>query len=392
MDAVGDSNPNPSTPSAPISPSDRDGEDLFAELRASFLRATGADRCTIELDPQWQQTVGQWLGDGRPDPPLGNESQTPPASRITVRYAAGARPFDTGMSAAKLILSGVLDRYPNLKLRLTHMDGGNEVAVELLFGGVHAARIAITTSDNRRLEAVLRGLNAFIPKVSSRLCLGWLREQTNVYERRRLAQDLHDGPLQLATAAKIRMQARRQASERAEAAESLDEAINLTGQVIDAMRELIDGRVKNLGPSSVQHQLRRAALRWAEVTGVRVLFGFGAAVGEDLDTISPETLEVAEHVVGESIMNAWRHGKASQLSLSCDHRDGGLLLTLTDDGRGYQPSETPPLARGSRMGLRLLRLRVSELGGWFDIRSPRGGGTIVETWLPPRQAMSQVAE
>ena len=327
---------------------------VFADLRTSFLEETGADRCTIELDPEWRKAVGHWLGNR---PHLGArpvESENRPVSRITSGNAAG----------------------------------GHEVRVTLLFGGSPAARIAITAADGRRAERVVRELKAFVPKVSSRLCLAWLREETNVHERRRLAQDLHDGPLQIATAAKIRMQAQRQSSRDADAAAALDEAIQLTGQVVDAMRELIDGRVKNLGPQSVEHHLRSAATRWAQVTGMRVVFNFAGGSGDESEAFSPETLEVAEHIVGESIMNAWRHGQASQLSVNCDHRDGGLLLTLADDGSGYHPAESPQMDRGANMGLRLLRLRVSELGGKLDIRRPRRGGTIVETWLPPRHLLS----
>ncbi len=330
---------------------------VFADLRSSFLQETGADRCTIELDPGWQRAVGHWLGNRPPlsAPPM--ESENRPASRITTASAAG----------------------------------GHEVRVTLLFGGVPAARIVITTADGRRVEPILRDLRTFVPKVSSRLCLAWLREETNTYERRRLAQDLHDGPLQIATAAKIRMQAQRQASRDAAAAAALDEAIHLTGQVVDSMRELIDGRVQNLGPQSVEQHLRSAATRWAQVTGMRVLFNFAGGSGEECEAFSPESLEVAEHVVGESMMNAWRHGQASQLSVNCDHREGGLLITLTDDGSGYRPAETQQSDRGMNMGLRLLRLRISELGGRFDIRRPRRGGTIVETWLPPRHLFSGLA-
>ena len=329
---------------------------VFADLRNSFLQETGASRCTIELDPEWRKAVGRWLGDRLHLDAAPVESENRPISRITSGNAAG----------------------------------GHEVRVTVQFGGYPAARIVITAADGRRAERVVRELKAFVPKVSSRLCLAWLREETNIHERRRLAQDLHDGPLQIATAAKIRMQAQRQASRDAEAAAALDEAIQLTGQVVDAMRELIDGRVKNLGPQSVEHHLRSAANRWAQVTGMRVLFNFAGGSGEEGEAFSPETLEVAEHVVGESIMNAWRHGQASQLSVNCDHRDGGLLLTLTDDGSGYQPA-SPQLEGGMSMGLRLLRLRVSELGGKFDIRRPRRGGTIVETWLPPRHLFSGLA-
>ena len=39
-----------------------DTDVVFADLRNRFLEETGADRCTIELDPEWRKAVGHWLG------------------------------------------------------------------------------------------------------------------------------------------------------------------------------------------------------------------------------------------------------------------------------------------------------------------------------------------
>ncbi len=55
-----------------------------------------------------------------PQVPIGADRQM---DQYKLEESVG-RPFDTAMSAARLILSGVLDRYPNLKLHLAHMGGG----------------------------------------------------------------------------------------------------------------------------------------------------------------------------------------------------------------------------------------------------------------------------
>ncbi len=329
-----------------------DPDDVFADLRSSFLQATKAERCVIKPAPGWRRVVGQWLGSVQEDPTGPGDPGAVPVSWIKVR----------------------------------HEGSKTEVRVNLLLGGSSAAQVIVTTRRKRGLAQILRALTTFIPRVSSRLCLRWLRDEANAYERRRLVQDLHDGPLQIAAAAKIRLQSCRQAVEDPVVARALDEAIELTGQVIASMRTLLHGRMLHAESDSLKSHLRRAAGRWGELTGMRVHFSFAENPTDEAAAFSKETLEVAEHVVSESIVNAWKHGKATQLSVSCHPHDGGMLLTLRDDGCGFRSSVESEPADGTKMGLRLLRSRVNELGGWFDVRSPQDGGTVVKTWLPPRQA------
>jgi signal transduction histidine kinase len=326
-------------------------DDFFADLRSSFLQATKAERCVVNLAPGWHDVVGQWLGQGAESQPDPSDPEAVPVSWIKVQHE-GQR---------------------------------TEVRVNLMLAGSSAAQIIVTTRRKRGLAQILRTLTTFIPKVSSRLCLRWLRDQAQTYERRRLAQDLHDGPLQIATAAKIRLQSRRQMVDDPVAAKGLDEALDLTGKIIAAMRLLVQERVAPSGSDSLRTHLRRAAGRWGELTGMRVHFSFTESGPDDPAAWSKETLEVAERVVSESIVNAWKHGKATQLSVSCRPQSGGMLLTLKDDGYGFRSSVEPAPGDGSKMGLRLLRSRVDELGGRLDVRSPEDGGTVVETWLPSRQ-------
>jgi signal transduction histidine kinase len=328
-----------------------DPDDFFADLRSSFLQATKAERCVIKLVPGWRRVVGQWLGSVQEEPTGPGDPGAVPVSWIKVRH-----------------------------------DGANtEVRINLLFGGSSAAQVIVATRKKRGLAQILQALTTFIPRVSSRLCLRWLRDEANAYERRRLVQDLHDGPLQVAVAAKIRLQSCREVVTDRVTAGALDEAIGLTAQVIASMRALLQDRMLPGESDSMKAHLRRAAGRWGELTGMRVHFSFAENSTNEAAAFSKETLEVAEHVVSESIVNAWKHGKATQLSVSCHPHNGGMLLTLRDDGCGFR-SSVEPEPDGTKMGLRLLRSRVSELGGWFDVRSPQDGGTVVKTWLPPRQS------
>lgn len=332
--------PDASHPFAEIA-HDPDEDDYLRDLQSSFLEVTGADQCVIKPAPDWRETVRRWLSPGN------------------------------------------LEAVPVSWIRIRHEGAKSEVSVNLVLGGSPAAQIIVITNKKRGLGDILDNLTAFTPKVLSQLCLRGLREEANAYEWHRLAQDLHDGPLQIATAAKVRLQAFQQGLEHPAAAKGLDEAIALMGQVITEMRALLQNRVQPSGSDSLMDHLRQAAGRWGELTGMRVHFSFPEAPA-GAAAFSRATLEIAEHVVRESIVNAWKHGKATQVSVSCEPHDGGVLLTLQDDGSGFRPTTAPEPQAGTRMGLRLLRSRVGELGGWFDVRSSHDGGAVVQAWLPPR--------
>jgi predicted TIM-barrel fold metal-dependent hydrolase len=78
-----------------------DGEDAFA-----FWEWADAERVPVFIHP--------------PRVPIGHEQQM---DQYKLDELVG-RPFDTAMALARMILSGLLDRYPNLKLVVAHMGGG----------------------------------------------------------------------------------------------------------------------------------------------------------------------------------------------------------------------------------------------------------------------------
>jgi len=331
-------------------------KDFLTELQSGLLRATGADRCAILLAPGWHRIVGKWLRLAERD--FGKNGRQGP------------------------------DQIPVSWIKVRHQGATTHIKVKLLLGGSVAAQITVTTGNAKRVRRILRVLAKAIPRMSSRLCLEWLRREASLLERRRLSEDLHDGPLQIATAAKIWLQVRRKTAQAPEAAAGLDEAIVMMGRVVASMRDLMRSRVQGARAHSLKTHLRRAARRWTQITGVRVMFSFPDEGLEDKVLLSQDSVKAVEHLVGEGIVNAWKHGKATQLWVSCRSKDGGLALTLKDDGHGFQQQDEVETPDGMKMGLRLLQSRITELGGRLDVSSPESGGTVIETWLPQRLAVS----
>ena len=105
-----------------------------------------------------------------------------------------------------------------------------------------------------------------------------------------------------------------------------------------------------------------------------------SAIPVDLDLAADvrleEQIEVAAYfVASEALANAAKHSEASRIDVSLDQRDGGLVLSVRDDGVGGADA-----ARGS--GLVGLNDRVEALGGSLRVESRPGEGTQIVVQLP----------
>jgi signal transduction histidine kinase len=89
---------------------------------------------------------------------------------------------------------------------------------------------------------------------------------------------------------------------------------------------------------------------------------------------APETVALLHQVATELVRNARRHAQASHIAvrLTASGPDT-LVLTVTDDGIGFDPSASPP---EGHVGLRLVSRFVADHGGTLRITSRPGAGTV----------------
>ncbi len=88
-------------------------------------------------------------------------------------------------------------------------------------------------------------------------------------------------------------------------------------------------------------------------------------------------------IAQEGLRNIGRHAGARQAAVSLRRLDGGLELTVKDDGAGFDLGER---RAGMSLGLAGMRQRVALLGGRIDIESSSGHGTTILTWVPLRKS------
>ena len=95
----------------------------------------------------------------------------------------------------------------------------------------------------------------------------------------------------------------------------------------------------------------------------------------------PAPVDLAAYrIIQESLTNVIRHAGAETASVSVMYDDGGVVVEVTDTGRG---GENPDGATaGSGTGIVGMRERVLALGGEFEAGPRRDGGFRVHAWLP----------
>jgi signal transduction histidine kinase len=187
--------------------------------------------------------------------------------------------------------------------------------------------------------------------------------------RRRIERDLHDGTQQRLVSLGLAVRAA-QARVPLGSGDLRTELSGIASGLADAATELQE-LSRGIHPAILSEGGIGPALR---------TLARRSAVPVELDVTTdarfPEPIEVAAYyVASEAVANATKHARASRIELSIATRDGGLLLSIRDDGVGGADP-----AGGS--GLVGLADRVEALGGSIRVRSGAGDGTSVIAQLP----------
>jgi signal transduction histidine kinase len=154
-------------------------------------------------------------------------------------------------------------------------------------------------------------------------------------ERRRIAQELHDEPLQLL----IHLA---RSLERLET--TPQNPATLAGGFAGARRQSLDiaarlrAVVAGLRPPTLEQLGLTAALRgFLADTGEVASFRADMRVTGTETRLPPEIELAAFRIAQEAVNNVIRHADASRLALTLAFGDGGLCLSVADDGRGFDP-------------------------------------------------------
>jgi signal transduction histidine kinase len=82
-------------------------------------------------------------------------------------------------------------------------------------------------------------------------------------------------------------------------------------------------------------------------------------------------------IAQEAMTNSLKHAGATRIEACLDYRPREVVLRISDDGRGFDPTGAPA-DPGQHFGLQGMRERAGQIGGTLTIRSSGASGTEVE--------------
>jgi len=203
-----------------------------------------------------------------------------------------------------------------------------------------------------------------------------LRRAALLEERERIARDLHDSIIQdlFAVGLSIQAQANQIDPIHAEVRARLDRAVEKLDETITALRHFIfDLRPPVWARPTLRQQLADLVGQLSGPYEMQV----------DLDVSCPRELpppQLADEllaVVKEALSNALRHSGAEAVDVRVDGNEERVVVTVADDGAGFDPGRAP---RG--MGLANMAGRVEAAGGTFHLDTTPGKGTVVRASFP----------
>ena len=199
-------------------------------------------------------------------------------------------------------------------------------------------------------------------------------------ERRRIAVNLHDslGQILLVIKNHALLAIQRPPDEQG-LRQRLDEISGVTSQAIEEVRQITHGlrpyQLDRLGLT----QAIRASVSQASANR-SILF---ASRVEDIDGLFDKEAEIHVYrIVQEAVTNVVKHSAATEAAVVIKKRSAAVLLSIRDNGHGFDPAKTSPQPRDLGYGLTGITERVRILGGTLTMDSRPGGGTSVTVEVP----------
>ncbi len=240
-------------------------------------------------------------------------------------------------------------------------------------GKLNLIGIGIDISDRKRAETQLESVNQRLTDMATKL------EQVREGEQKRIARDLHDELGHQLTALKLDASL---LSKLLQSSKGLDRQ-----KVIDIMKRLTDqldgtfSSVRKIARQVRPNLLDRIGLVSAleasvsdfrEHAGIEAFFTLDAGLEElELEDAVGTTFY---RVVQEALTNVARHSGATTVEVRLRKEEGGLVLDIEDNGKGFDPQQYAP---DHSLGVRGMQERVAIVKGQFSIVGRKGQGTTV---------------
>jgi signal transduction histidine kinase len=202
------------------------------------------------------------------------------------------------------------------------------------------------------------------------------REGAILAERNRIARDIHDTLAQGFTGVVVNLEAASRTLRKHNvevALEHIEHARGLAQSCLDEARQ----SVRALRPDALQHaslvQAAQAQVARMQPSGARAQVSIRGNPVPLTREVEAELLRIAQ----ESITNVLKHARATHVEVTLAYEQGGLSMTIADDGIGFDPA-----AHHDGFGLLGMHERARRIGAELSVTSSPGRGSCVTACVP----------
>ncbi|KJS28291.1 MAG: hypothetical protein VR64_25140 [Desulfatitalea sp. BRH_c12] len=188
-------------------------------------------------------------------------------------------------------------------------------------------------------------------------------------ERRRISELLHDDLQQILAAARLQLEC---VCANLPHAPGLSEVERMLSESICKARQLSH----EISPAVLQHSDLVSAMRWlcqnvSEQFKVNVKLNLVKA--DQLQDLAPNIFVF--RAVQELLFNIFKHAGVKSACVDMGHFEDGIIVTVSDEGKGFDPDILDANPEKAGLGLLSLRERASYIGGSLTIESAKGRGS-----------------
>lgn len=190
---------------------------------------------------------------------------------------------------------------------------------------------------------------------------------------REIAEHLHDGPLQNLLAARMEVDELRERSP--------DPALDAVYNALQDTAAGLRSTVTQLHPQVLAQLGLEAAVR--ELLRQFASRGDYDVIADLEDVGKPESQTLLHRAARELLANVHKHARATEVHVGLHRVGDRVVLTVADDGGGFDPARIAKSVADGHIGLGSLLARFEAMGGSLEVDSRAGGGTLVTVTSPP---------
>jgi signal transduction histidine kinase len=241
-----------------------------------------------------------------------------------------------------------------------------------------------------RLMAAQRAQRAELARANAQLMqyATTVERLTVSHERNRMARELHDTLAHTLSAVAVQLEAADSLwdTNPAGAQQSLHQAQQLTHSGLQETRRALHAlRAQPLEDLGLALAVRQLAVQGVGRAGLTL----ADEIDPGVKTLRPDVEQSIYRVAEEAITNVVRHANARHLAVRLRREAQSIILDISDDGRGFDPSAPP---ENGHYGLPGMAERAALCGGILTINSQPGQGTRIRLVVERENVVSELRE